>query len=281
MNMNRLSNLAAVFLGCLVITAFVAPWLSPHDPASQDLASRLLPPFWYASGSLEYPLGTDQLGRDVLTRTLFGARISVFVGLTAASVAAVFGLTVGIAAGFYQNNFDRFISTLIDIQLALPLLLLAVVVVGIFGPSLVVIIATLAFWGWATIGRVARAETASQRDRQFIEASHILGASSFRLMFFHILPNVLPSAVVLWTVAIGQMIVLEGALSFIGLGLSPPTATWGNMLNEGREVLNIAWWVATIPGVYLVLTVMAINSVGDSLVRSLDPRGRIVADPKA
>lgn len=265
----------AMVLAAILLVVFIGPLLWPQDPITQDLAARFRPPAWAAGGSPDNLLGTDELGRDILARTLVGGQVSTIIGLSAATLAAVVGLLLGLVAGYYENGwFDRVVARLIDVQLSFPLLVMAIVVVGLLGSSPVVIIVVLGAWGWATIARVARAETRSRGRLGYVEAAHAIGASDFRLMVRHILPNLLPSVLVLWTVAIGEMIVLEGALGFIGLGVNPPTPSWGNIINDGRQVMGLAPWVVGSPALALVATVIAYNSTGDAVSRLIDPRAK-------
>ena len=254
-----------------MVIAIGAPFVAPHDPYVQALDKRLQPPFW-SGGSLTHPLGTDQVGRDILSRLIYGARISMAVGLAAVLISGSLGVTAGVMAGFYGGFVDEGLMRLVDLRLALPFILLVIAVIAVFGPSTFNLVAILGLTGWAPYARLVRAEVLSTREREFVTAARSLGASDRRLMIRHILPNTLASAIVIGSLELAQMIVTESALSFLGLGVQPPTPSWGNMLGEGRDYLLIHWWLATFPGLAIALTAVAINLVGDWLRDVLDPR---------
>jgi len=258
-------------LAIVMVIAIGAPFVAPHDPYVQALDKRLQPPFW-SGGSLTHPLGTDQLGRDILSRLIYGARISMAVGLAAVLISGSLGVAAGVMAGFYGGFVDEGLMRLVDLRLALPFILLVIAVIAIFGPSTFNLVAILGLTGWAPYARLVRAEVLSTREREFVTAARSLGASDRRLMIRHILPNTLASAIVIGSLELAQMIVTESALSFLGLGVQPPTPSWGNMLGEGRDYLLIHWWLATFPGLAIALTAVAINLVGDWLRDLLDPR---------
>lgn len=258
-------------LAVVVITAIGAPFVAPHDPYVQSLDERLRPPFW-SGGSLTHPLGTDQLGRDILSRLIYGARISMAVGFAAILISGSLGVAAGVMAGFYGGFVDEGLMRLVDLRLALPFILLIIAVIAVFGPNLFNLVVILGLTGWAPYARVVRAEVLSSREREFVTAARALGASDGRLMVRHILPNTLASAIVIGSLELAQMIVTESALSFLGLGVQPPTPSWGNMLGEGRDYLLTSWWLATFPGLAIALTAVAINLVGDWLRDLLDPR---------
>lgn len=256
----------------VIIMAIAAPLVAPHDPLQQDISARLKPPFWASGGSLERPLGTDQLGRDILSRIIYGARVSLFVGVTAVSIAGVIGIVVGTVAGYYGGLVDEVIMRIVEVRLSIPLILLLIAVLAIFGPGLRNVILLLALTEWVVYARVVRAEVLSVREREFIEAARSIGVPDARIIALHLLPNVLSSAIVLASVEVGNLIILESTLSFLGIGVLPPTPTWGNMLGEGRDYLLTAWWLATFPGLVLAITVLSINLIGDWLRDWLDPR---------
>jgi peptide/nickel transport system permease protein len=257
-------------LASVVCTAIGAPLIAPHDPFAQNLSGRLAPPAW-AGGAYGNPLGTDQLGRDELSRLIFGARISLLVGITAVFVAGGTGLMVGVAAGFNGGLTDEVLMRFTDLMLALPFTLLIIAVIAVFGPSLVNVIIILGLTGWVPYARVVRAEVLAIREREFVAAARAVGASNLRVMFQHILPNTFASAVVIGSVELANMILLESSLSFLGLGVQPPTPSWGNMLGETRNYLMSDWWLATFPGIAIAITAVSINLAGDWLRDVLDP----------
>jgi len=254
-----------------VVAAF-APALAPSDPVKNRLLDRLTPPMWAQGGSSRHPLGTDTLGRDVLSRLLHGARISLIVGLAAVLVAGVVGGGLGLVAGYRGGWADDLLMRLGDIQLAFPVLLLGVAVIAVLGASLTNMILVLGASGWVTYARIARGETLSLKERDFVAAARALGAPARHVVARHLLPNVLPPLLVVTTFSVARTIIAEASLSFLGLGLPPPTPSWGAMLDEGRNYITTGWWLALFPGLAILLLVLAINLCGDWLRDALDPR---------
>lgn len=270
----RLSrSLSLVLLGVVVASALVAPVLSPYSPLKQSLGKRLQPPALLAGsiGSVDHALGTDQLGRDLLSRLLYGGRISLLVALFAVLISASAGTLLGLLAGYAGGVVDRVLMRLADIQLAFPFILLVVAIVAVLGPSAVNVVLALAISGWVAYAKLVRAQVLTLRELAYIESARSLGAGALRIMFRHLLPNALSPVIVLASFSVAQMIILESALSFLGLGVQPPTPTWGGMLADSRSYLATAWWLATLPGLVLMLTVLAINILGDWLRDVLDP----------
>jgi len=260
-----------VIAAAVVVAAF-APALAPSDPAKNRLLDRLTPPMWAQGGSSRHPLGTDTLGRDVLSRLLHGARISLTVGLAAVLVAGVVGGGLGLVAGYRGGWADDLLMRLGDIQLAFPVLLLGVAVIAVLGASLTNMILVLGASGWVTYARIARGETLSLKERDFVAAARALGAPARHVVARHLLPNVLPPLLVVTTFSVARTIIAEASLSFLGLGLPPPTPSWGAMLDEGRNYITTGWWLALFPGLAILLLVLAINLCGDWLRDALDPR---------
>jgi peptide/nickel transport system permease protein len=260
-----------VIAAAVVVAAF-APALAPSDPVKNRLLDRLTPPMWAQGGSSRHPLGTDTLGRDVLSRLLHGARISLIVGLAAVLVAGVVGVGLGLVAGYRGGWADDLLMRLGDIQLAFPVLLLGVVVIAVLGASLTNMILVLGASGWVTYARIARGETLSLKERDFVAAARALGAPARHVVARHLLPNVLPPLLVVTTFSVARTIIAEASLSFLGLGLPPPTPSWGAMLDEGRNYITTGWWLALFPGLAILLLVLAINLCGDWLRDALDPR---------
>lgn len=265
---------AWIILILVVGGAVFADTIAPYDPLEQSLRNRLQPVSWQAGGDRRHPLGTDQLGRDILSRTIHGARLSLAVGCVAVVIAGTLGVTLGLVAGFYRGVLDRLLMRLADIQLGMPFMLLAVLIIAIFGASVRNLVVVLAVGGWVIYARVVRVQVLSLRERSFVESARALGASDLRIVARHILPNVVPSVTVLASFAVAQNIVLESALSFLGLGAGPRTPSWGGMLADSRAYLATAWWLAAMPGVAIMLTVLSINTVGDWLRDTLDPQLR-------
>ena len=273
----RRSPLAAIgvlIVGLVILVALAAPLLATRDPIEQDLIEVLKPPAWQADGSLANPLGTDHLGRDVYSRLVYGARISLVIGVAAALLGAVVGVGAGLVAGYYGGRIDAAIMRIVDLNLAFPLILLALAVVAILGPSMRNLIVVMAITTWMIYARVVRGVSLGLREREFVQAARSIGARDDRIIVRHILPNVFAPVVVIWTLEVARVILMESALSFLGLGVPPPTPTWGRMLAEGRDYLTVAGWIATFPGLAIMVTVLGINFLGDGLRDLLDPRLR-------
>jgi peptide/nickel transport system permease protein len=263
--------LALLFL----LTAVAAPLLAPADPFEVNLVQRLKPPGWEASGLPQHLLGTDQLGRDLLSRVIYGARVSLLVGVSAVLVAALLGLPLGVVGGYFGGYTDLVIQRLIEIQMGLPFVLVAIILTVLFRPGLLSLIVVLGITGWVQYGRLSRVEVMSIKEREFMIAARMIGCSDFRMIARHILPNLAPTLMIIASIQLAQFILAEASLSFLGLGILPPTPSWGGMVNEGREFVWKAWWIQTFPGIAIVLTVTGIGLMGDWLRDRLDPRLRI------
>jgi len=263
--------LALAFVGALFVMAVAAPVLAPQDPVRQSLRVRLKPPTVEAADGRAHLLGTDHLGRDVLSRVIYGSRVSLMIGFAAVAVGSLIGSTLGIAAGYRGGWADTIIMTLADAQLAFPFILLAIGIIAVLGPSFPVLVLVVGLSGWMTYARVLRAQVLVVRSREFVDAIHALGGSTLRVILRHILPNVLSSLVVIATLELARAIVLEATLSFLGLGIQPPTPSWGGMIQEGREYLDSAWWISTFPGLTLMLSSLVVSRLGDWLRDVLDP----------
>lgn len=268
---NKLALIGAVIIVVIVIGAITAPWIAPHDPQSQSLAARFTPPVWQEGGTWTHPLGTDALGRDLLSRLIYGARISLIVGIMAVLIQGIIGVILGVLSGFYGGAVDSVLMRITDVQYAVPFLVLAVAIMAVIGASLRNIIIVLGVTGWVYYARIARAEALALRNREFVEAAHALGASNIRIMIRHILPNLTASIIVIATLRFSSMIIQEASLSFLGLGVPPNIPSWGVMVAEGRGYVDSAWWVAGLSGGAIFLLVMSVNIVGDWLRDELDP----------
>jgi ABC-type dipeptide/oligopeptide/nickel transport system permease subunit len=262
----------ALVLFVVIVSALGADWLAPHDPAKRSLIRRFTPPVWQAGGTAAYPLGTDQVGRDVLSRMIHGARVSLMVGMLAVVVSVLVGVTLGLLSGFRPGPIDTVIMTVVDITWSFPQLLLALAFVAALGPSLVTIILVLGLTGWERYTRVVRAEVLALREKEFIEAARAMGIGATRIVLRHLLPNTFSSIVVFSTLQVAVAILQEAALSFLGVGSGSAYPTWGHMSALGRDFVTVAWWLPTFPGFAILLTVLAINLVGDRLRDALDPR---------
>jgi peptide/nickel transport system permease protein len=274
----RLSFRAVFGITVLAImggAALLAPQIAPWDPGRQVLMKRLRPPAWEARGLREHPLGTDHLGRDILSRIVYGGRISLGVGLSAVTLSALIGVTVGLLAGFHGGRTDAVVMRVADVFLSIPYILLAMGVVFALGPSLLNVILVMAVTRWVQFARIVRADVLSIREREFVSGARARGNRSLRLLLRHVLPNALTPIIVVATLELAFMIIYESALSFLGLGVQPPTPTWGWMLSDGRNYLATAWWLATFPGLAIMLTVLAVNLLGDWLRDTLDPRLKV------
>ncbi len=261
----------AIVLSLVVLSAIFAPQISPYDPIDQDFASQLLPP------SASHLFGTDEFGRDIFSRVVFGARVALQVGVLADAIAVALGVLLGVAAGFFAGWLDAIITRLIDVMLAFPYLLLAMIVVAILGPGLTNAMVAIAIVYTPRIARVVRGVVLSVKEQDFVEAARGTGTGSLRILARHILPNIVSPIIVMATLTVGFMIVETAGLSFLGLGASPPTPEWGSMLATGRSFMLTAPWIATFPGLAILVTVVAFNLMGDGLRDLLDPRlrGRI------
>lgn len=253
----------------MTVCAVAAPLIAPHDPNAQDILNRLVKPF---SEPSEYLLGSDQLGRDILSRLIYGSRVSLLVGLSSVLIAGVVGIVLGLLSGYYGGRIDSIISWLANVQLSFPFILLVIALVAVIGAGLLNVIIVLGLASWVVYQRVVRGEVLVIREREYVEAARVIGARDAQIIVRHVLPNVLTPMIVIGTLQIGQMIIAEAALSFLGLGVQPGIPSWGSMLADGRSYLTVAWWVATIPGLAIVVTVLAINLLGDWLRDELDPR---------
>lgn len=258
---------AVIVLLALIVVAALAPQLAPHDPNVQDPAKRLLPP----GASPDHPLGADHLGRDILSRIFYGARISLVVGLATVVLGGVLGGTMGLIGGYFGGFVDRIIMRLAEIQLSFPYILLALSLAAVVGPSLTNVVFILGFTSWPTYARVVRGSVLVEREKEYVEAARAMGVPTIAILFRHLLPNLISPLVVLTTLQVARMITAEATLSFLGLGVPIDIATWGGMLSEGRDYLFVAWWVATLPGLAILITVLAINLMGDALRDVLDP----------
>ncbi len=266
--------LAAGVLLAVVLAALAANVLAPFDPNEQDIVSKNLPPAWAARGGVVHLLGTDQLGRDLLSRLIYGSRVTVGVGLAAVAIASVVGSAAGLVAGYLRGFADNLLMRLADIQFAFPSILLAIAIIGVLGLGLQNLVMVLAITGWVHYARVMRAQVLSLREKEYVEAARALGAGAGRIMLRHILPNSLSAIVVMATLQFAQVIITEAALSFLGLGVPLNIPSWGGMLNDGQSYAASAWWVATFPGLAISLTVLAVNLLGDWLSDLFNPRFR-------
>jgi len=259
----------------IFLVAVAGPALTPADPGAQDLSASLLPPFTrVAHPGILHVLGTDALGRDIASRIIVGARVSLFVGFATVLIAGAAGTTAGLLAGYYGGVVDAIIMRAVDVQLSFPVLLLAIIVAAVLGRSLVNLIAVLVLVSWVVYARIARSEVLAVRELEFVEAALASGGSRARVLWLHILPNIRSSVVVIGTLEMARVILSEAALSFLGLGVPVSIPSWGAMLADGRSYLSTAWWLATFPGLAIMLTVLSVNLVGDGLRDVLDPRVR-------
>ncbi len=268
------ASLGGVLLAAYIAVAVLAPMLAPLDPGRADLEQRLLPPAWEMGGAWRHLFGTDQLGRDVLSRMIFAARVSLLVGLITVLISHLVGVAFGCLAGYYRGRLDAVLSRVAELLLAFPYLIFAIGAMSMLGPGFWNLIWALAFKGWVEFYRLARGETLAEKEKAYIEAAHALGRHELAIVGREILPNILHTTLVLATLRVGYMIVLEASLSFLGLGIPPRIPAWGSMVNDGRGVMLTAWWVSTLPGLALVGAVLAMNLLGEGLREVLDPRLR-------
>ncbi|MBN1147508.1 MAG: ABC transporter permease [Anaerolineales bacterium] len=270
-----LSLLGGVVIIIYLLAAIFAVQITTHDPTRGNLRLRLDPPAWQAGGSWMYPLGTDAQGRDLLTRIIYGARVSLMVGLLSVGVSVIIGLVLGALAGYYRGRFDTWVSRFADLLLAFPFLIFAIGVMAFMGPGFFNLILALTFKGWVEFYRLARGEMLSEKTQEYVEAARATGQSHTAIIAGEILPNIIQSVFVLGTLRIGYMIIMEASLSFLGLGIPPHIPAWGSMVSTGRDYILVAPWVSTYPGLAIVVLVLAINLFGEGLRDILDPRLKI------
>ena len=263
-----------ILLVALVIPAIFAEVVAPHDPIDGDLRDRLLPPAWTDGGEWSHPLGTDRLGRDILSRMIYGARTAALVSLAALAVGGTIGSLLGLLAGYFGGWWDHVIMRLVDINLSLPLILLALVLVVLFEPGTATTVAVVALLLWSRYARQVRAEALTLKEMDFVARARVAGASNIRIIFRHIFPNVVNTIIVLATLQVGNVILLEASLSFLGAGIPPPNPAWGVMIADGRDYITTSWWLSVIPGLAIMLTVLSMNLFGDWLRDRLDPKLR-------
>lgn len=269
---NRTALGAAIVVVLFVLAAIFAPLIAPHDPADADLFRRLQPPAWEEGGDWAFPLGCDSLGRDILSRLLYGARVSLTVAALVIGIAAVIGTLAGLAAGYFRGWIDTVISRLVDTLLGFPYLIFAIGLMAMMGPGFHNIVLVLVYKEWVFSCRVVRGETLAAREQDYVEAARALGCGPGHIMLREILPNVLSPVLVVATFRMAYVIILEASLSFLGLGVQPPTPSWGNMVADGRDFLMDAWWVSTLPGLAILTLVLAINLASQGLRDAFDPR---------
>lgn len=266
-----IASVALLFFVAVVLSALFASTWAPHDPTAQSLRLRLRPPWPLPGSDPAHLLGTDPLGRDLLSRILHGARVSLGVGIGAVLLQAVIGVTAGLLAGFHRGAVDQLVMRLADVQQSIPFLVLVVAVAAVVGPSLRNTVLVLGVAGWVTYGRVVRAQVLSLMNQEYVTAAQALGVRDGRVMLRHLLPNLVAPISVIGTLTVSTMILVEASLSFLGLGVPPPAPTWGGMVADGRNYIADAWWVSVMPGLAIFATVLAINIVGDALREALDP----------
>src|SRR5881409_3466537 len=265
-----------VILGALVIAAVFAPYLAPQSPTEGDITQKLIPPVWMERGDWEHPLGTDRFGRDVLSRVIYGSRISLLVSLIAIGVAGTLGTVLGLISGYRGGLTDSVLMRLTDVALSLPLILIAVVLVAVSEPSFRNVTLVIALLLWPRFAQQIRSETLGIKEHDFVALAVVAGRSSAWIIRRHIFPNVVPTLLVISTLQVGYVILLEGTLSFLGVGVPPPNPAWGLMIADGRGFLATAWWITLFPGLAMLLTVLAVNLMGDWLRDHLDPKLRQV-----
>jgi peptide/nickel transport system permease protein len=269
---NRLAVISAVVVIAIVLIAIGAPWLAPHDPNETDLLRRLQPPFWLEGGEWAFPLGCDALGRDLLSRLMYGARVSIAVGAIVIAFATVVGIAAGLLAGYLRGRVDTLISRFVDILLGFPYLIFAIGLMAMMGPGLHNVAITLIAKEWVVPCRLVRGETLAAREMEYVEAARALGVGRIGIMLREILPNILSPVIVVATIRLAHVIILEASLSFLGLGVQPPTPSWGSMVADGREFMLDAWWVSTFAGLAILVLVLAINVASQGLRDAFDPR---------
>jgi len=263
---------AAAMVVIFLLAALLAPWIAPHDPNEASFLHSLAPPFWQEEGTLAYPLGTDNLGRDLLSRLIYGAQLSLLISFFAIAIAGAVGVILGLTSGYLGGFVDALIMRIVDAFLAMPFILMALGFVAALGTSITNIIIVMAITNWARYARLVRGEGLSVKHRDFVALARVAGQPRWRIAVKHVLPNITNSIIILATLDLGRVIILESSLSFLGLGVQPPAISWGLMLADGRSYMTVAWWITVMPGLAILLTVLSLNITGDWLRDRLDPR---------
>jgi ABC-type dipeptide/oligopeptide/nickel transport system permease subunit len=271
---DKVALAAALFLLVLLFVSVFAAYVAPHDPAEQDLMHRLWPPAWSEKGMPKYLLGTDQLGRDVLSRMIYGSRVSLIIGVAVIAVAGAFGTVVGLISGYFGGRVDNILMRIVDLQTAFPGLLVALAIITMIGPSVRNIIIVLSINGWMVFARMIRGTTLGLRTSLFVDAARCIGAGDRRIIFRHMLPNLASPVITLGTLELARIILAEAVLSFVGMGIQPPASSWGLMINEGHPYITMAWWLVTFPGMAIALTVLSVNLLATWLRAVTDPMQR-------
>lgn len=272
---DRMAFLGLSIVAVVVFSSIFAEAISPHDPTAVNISQRLMPPAWDAEGSMEYPLGTDQLGRDILSRIIYGSRISLMIGMGAVVLAGSFGTLVGLISGFYGGRVDEVLMRITDIQTAFPGLLMVMVIITMVGPSVTNLVVVLAINGWMVFARITRGIMLSLRELPYMDAARVVGCRNRRIIFLHALPNLMSPLLTLSTLELARLILAEATLSFLGLGIQPPDASWGLMIADGHDYIARAWWLVTLPGLAIGLTVFGVNLVASWLRIYSDPTQRV------
>ncbi len=272
---DRIALLGLLIMVAVISMALFAEWLAPQDPTAVNIMQRLMPPAWDSQGSTTYLLGTDQLGRDILSRIIYGSRVSLLIGLGVVLIAGSFGIFLGLISGFYGGRVDEILMRVTDIQTAFPGLLLAMTIITMIGPSVQNLIIVLSINGWMVYARITRGIMLSLRELPYMDAARVIGCRNRRIIFFHALPNLLSPLLTLSTLELARIILAEATLSFLGLGVQPPDASWGLMIADGHDYISRAWWLVTLPGLAIAITVFGVNLVASWLRVYSDPTQRV------
>ncbi len=271
----RVPYLSLALVAFFMILVVFGPWLAPHDPFKANLRNTIQPPVWDEQGSVTYFLGTDPMGRDILSRLIYGARITLFVSLVSLSLAAVIGVILGLISGYFGKKTDMLIMRTVDVFLAVPPIMMAILIAAVMDPGLTTVVLAIGLTGWTNYTRQVRGEVLSLKNKDFVRQARVAGCSNAHILFKDILPNVANTLIILFTLDIGRIIIASATLSFLGFGVQPPLADWGMMLSEGRKYIVYAWWLVTFPGVVILLTVLGFNLTGDWLRDILDPKQKL------
>ncbi|MBD1378944.1 ABC transporter permease [Metabacillus arenae] len=275
---SRTGILGLIILSVFIIVALLAPLLAPHDHTKVDITATLIPPVWSDGGNPDHLLGTDHMGRDLLSRIIYGTQVSLLVGVSSVVVAGFIGIWIGLISGYYGGWIDNLLMRIVDSFLAIPNILFTLVILGVFGPSLVTLILVIGATNWVNYARIVRSEVLSLKEREFIKAAKTVGVKDFYILSRHLVPNVMSSLTVVSTLSVATTIILEASLSFLGLGIKPPDVSWGGILSDGRDYLATHWWIATFPGLAITFCVLGIIMLGDWLRDIFDPRSNIKND---